>query len=428
MKNIITLFFIGLVLACQPTKRAEVQAPPCDTVGVFTPEQQRAKDSMDAIAAGYIKRKSSMRMASDGSLDTIAVVVRIVWNKPEHNISDAQVLSQIAALNRDFNKRNADTTKIPPFFKPRAGSAGIYFKLATRTPDGKPTNGITRKQTSVLSFSSDGNVCFDSLGGDNIWDAKQYLNIYVFNKTGAGGYSSYPWSGSPGTDCVLMGYNYFGTIPPFANNWSYLQGRTCVHEVGHWLGLAHIWGDFTCGDDLVADTPPAYAANGSCPDYPHKSPTCNPDTNGDMFMSYMDYTQDDCRQMFSNGQCDRANSYLHTTRAGLLTSLAWKDLPGTTPTPTIIPPTACLAPRGLSVDPGIYSASASWEASGTSYWFFYRTTGAFRYDSVYVNINTYNLTGLKPWTNYQIWVKKKCGTGVSPSTIVYGFKTKKKLW
>jgi hypothetical protein len=77
-------------------------------------------------------------------------------------------------------------------------------------------------------------------------------------------------------------------------------GRTTTHEVGHWLNLRHIWGDATCGDDFVADTPQQQTSNGGCPAFPHR--TCGNTTNGDMFMNYMDYTDDNCMNIFTNGQ------------------------------------------------------------------------------------------------------------------------------
>lgn len=251
---------------------------------------------------------------------SIPVVFHVVYNTPEQNISDAQILSQIDVLNEDFNSRNLDVINVPSAFQFSVGKGGIRFVMAQFDPSGNPTNGITRTYSPVTSFSSSGNVCFTSLGGHDAWNTAQYLNIWVCNKSGAAGYATYPWSGNPLSDGVIVKYTYVGRVGTFTNNWNYQRGRTITHEVGHWLGLIHIWGDAPCGDDLVADTPTQGAANGSCPTFPHI--TCSNSPNGDMFMNYMDYTYDACRVMFTVGQTERMNYYLSTTRLSLLSSPA----------------------------------------------------------------------------------------------------------
>lgn len=234
----------------------------------------------------------------------IPVVVHVVYNQPIQNIPDIQVYSQIDVLNEDFN--TPDTNNIIPQFRPIVGRAKIKFTLT----------GITRTFTTNPSFSSGGDVCYTNYGGIDPWDITKYLNIWVCNKIGAAGYSSYPWNLTPHTDGIIISYNYFGRIGTFTNNWNFTLGRTCTHEVGHYLGLAHTWADSPCGDDRVYDTPTQYGANGACPSFPHI--TCNNSPNGDNFQDFMDYTYDGCKSMFTRGQCERMRKLIYVYRIGFL--------------------------------------------------------------------------------------------------------------
>ena len=128
----------------------------------------------------------------------------------------------------------------------------------------------------------------------DIWDPNKYLNIYVCDLSNALGFASFPGT-SQSRDAVVINYNNFGTINILA---PYNKGRTATHEVGHWLNLLHIWGDGNCGNDQVDDTPIQNSANYGCPSHP--SPSCS--NEGDMFQNFMDYTDDGCMNLFTNGQ------------------------------------------------------------------------------------------------------------------------------
>ncbi len=247
---------------------------------------------------------------------TIPVVVHVLYNTTAQNVSDAQVQAQIDVLNQDFAKTNADASLIPAAFAASAASANIQFTLAKRTPTGTATTGIIHKQTKVSSWSSNDAVKNSKRGGDDAWDASKYLNLWVCNLgQGLLGYAQFP-GGSPATDGVVVLYSSLpgGTAKP------YDKGRTATHEVGHWLNLRHIWGDASCGNDYVSDTPTQQTSNYGCPSFPHV--TCSNGTSGDMFMNYMDYTDDACMYMFSNGQASRMNALFATggARASLVTS------------------------------------------------------------------------------------------------------------
>jgi hypothetical protein len=229
----------------------------------------------------------------------IPVVVHVLYNTQQQNISDAQILSQINSLNQDYRRQNADTANTPQAFKKVAADVRIQFCLAKVDPQGYYTTGIVRKYTKSEFFQNDDKMKFSSQGGDDAWDATKYLNLWVcnlFNLTL--GYGVLP--GSPlQKDGVVIKYNVFGTVGTLLA--PYNKGRTATHEIGHWLGLKHLWGDSSCGDDGIADTPPQQAANYGCSSFPHLS-QCSINSYGDMFMNFMDFSNDACMNVFTQGQ------------------------------------------------------------------------------------------------------------------------------
>jgi hypothetical protein len=230
------------------------------------------------------------------SIIHIPVVVHVLYKSSNQNISDQQIKSQIDALNRDFRHQNADTVNTPVRFKPLAADVQVEFALATADPQGRATAGIIRKQVNVSNWDMDDKIKFSSSNGDDAWDSRYYLNIWVGNLFGLLGYSSLP-GGPAEKDGVVINVSAFGTINTAA---PYHLGRTAVHEIGHWLGLRHIWGDTYCGDDLVDDTPKQGNFTPGCPNGFRTS--CDNGTSGDMYMNYMDFTDDACLNMFTQGQ------------------------------------------------------------------------------------------------------------------------------
>ena len=254
----------------------------------------------------FIKDHISRQAADSGgnpgfqgsSLITIPVVVHIVYNTAQQNISDAQVNSQINVLNKDYTRQNADTNNAPEVFRKVAANCGFHFALARVDSLGYATTGIIRKHTNIEAFSISDEIKFSDQGGDDAWDPNSYLNIWVGNlMDGILGYSSVV-GGPAQRDGVVVLYSAFGTtgkvIAPFNG------GRTATHEIGHWLNLIHTWGDADCGDDHVADTPPQETADRGCPNGVYIS--CNNGPNGDMYTNYMDFTNDNCMNIFTIGQ------------------------------------------------------------------------------------------------------------------------------
>lgn len=228
----------------------------------------------------------------------IPVVVHVLFNSTEQNISDEQVRSQIIALNNDFRRLNADRVNTPEIFAAVAADTRINFCLAQVDPQGRPSKGIVHRYTTVDHFLGDDAMKFTAAGGDDAWDSKKYLNIWVCNLFGRSlGYATMPGD-DPSKDGVVIKYDVFGTIGNLRSPFN--LGRTATHEVGHWLGLKHIWGDEYCGDDGIADTPQQLSYNYSCPTFPHVT-SCSP-ASGEMFMNFMDLSNDACMNLFTVGQ------------------------------------------------------------------------------------------------------------------------------
>ena len=229
----------------------------------------------------------------------IPIVIHVLYNESDQNISDKQIQSQLNALNEDYSHTNSDAVNTPTVFAPLAADTRIRFCLARVDPQGKKTSGVLRKYTSAKSFDLSDAMKNDLFGGDKAWDCKRYLNIWICNLSGRTlGYSSLP--GAPANlDGVVISYSVFGTIGNLRA--PFYKGRTATHEIGHWLGLKHIWGDAICGTDEVDDTPTQQYFNYGCPGFPHVG-NCSPNANGDLFMNFMDFTDDACMNLFTIGQ------------------------------------------------------------------------------------------------------------------------------
>jgi hypothetical protein len=260
------------------------------------------------------RRRATPETLAAARVVTIPTVVHVVYRTTTQNVSTAQVKSQIKVLNRDFRATNPDKSKVPAVWKGLVTDSRIKFALARTDPTGKATTGITRTKTDRASFGDDDDVKFKARGGADAWPTSRYLNIWVCNLQPWLGYAQFP-GGPATTDGVVILYTAFGTTgqarPPFD------LGRTTTHEVGHWLNLRHIWADTEdCGgSDFVADTPNSEGPNYGRPVFPHV--TCSNGPNGDMFMNYMDYVDDEAMFLFTAQQVLRMRTALEGARSGI---------------------------------------------------------------------------------------------------------------
>ncbi|MEM9916639.1 MAG: M43 family zinc metalloprotease [Bacteroidota bacterium] len=299
-----------------------------------------------ALTFQEAKRKHSGIVKRSGEVYTIPVVVHIVWNEPEENLTDELIESQIDVLNEDFLRLNPDTANLRPIFEDRAGNPMIQFELM----------GIERVETSstfatTLAGLPD-NVKQGDDGGSDAWDTESYLNIWVcrlepLRILGISlgqilGYAYPPadlanWpedasAPSPELDGVVIDYRVFGRNNPNVITIDGLpgplevQGRTATHEVGHYLGLRHIWGDgdplglsSSCdADDGIEDTP--NTGNQASFDCDLSRNTCQDgqDDLPDMIENYMDYSSESCLNTFTKGQVEILRAVLEGPRCGLI--------------------------------------------------------------------------------------------------------------
>ncbi len=221
------------------------------------------------------------------------------------------IQSQIDVLNEDFRRLNGDASNTPPEFA--AGDSEIEFCLASVDPDGNDTDGVTRYGTTQNLNTNE--FAIKSATG---WDRNNYLNVWV--GPGLGGILGWAYLPTTGglpnatLDGIVVASGTFGG-PGYGTTNNYDLGRTATHEVGHYLGLRHVWRNGGCGlDDGFDDTPLQDDQNFGCPNHP--SPSCS--NSGDMFMNYMDYVNDDCMNAFSVEQGEYMRLILNTSRASLL--------------------------------------------------------------------------------------------------------------
>jgi hypothetical protein len=273
----------------------------------------------------WINTKIQTRRSSPQILRTqegprlIPVVVHVIHNGTAMgsgaNIPDSQIFEQIRILNEDFRRKNPDANRTPAEFLPVAADSNIEFILAKQDPNGLPTTGIVRLQGSKSAY--DPNTDATLIGQLSQWNPEEYLNMYVVPLVQPFiGYASFPISDLPGLnfsptpaiiDGVTIDYRFFGVG---GNAISASRGRTATHEVGHYFGLRHIWGDGGCGvDDFVSDTPLQDNSNSVCNTNPSRT-SCG---SNDMIQNYMDYTPDACMNLFSQGQVERFNVVLENS-------------------------------------------------------------------------------------------------------------------
>lgn len=412
MQNLKKLIFIALaLLAFMPTGvQAQRQCGTMEHLDALIKKNPSVRANMDKIEAQTSAFIAGQLQSGNktSQVITIPVVVHVVYNNATENISDQQIQSQIDVLNADFRKLNSDASSVPSVWSGIAADFEIEFCLAQRDPNGNSTTGINRVSTSSTSFSTNDNVKYTSLGGSDAWNSSSYLNLWVCDLgSGLLGYAQFP-GGPSATDGVVIDYAYFGTIGTATS--PYDLGRTATHEVGHWLNLYHIWGDDgtgCSGSDLCSDTPNQADETYGCYTPSTIRISCSNGPDGDMWMNYMDYTDDACMYMFTSGQKSRATSLFTSTgsRYSLVSSQ------GCSPVTT-----TCSTPTGLNATSVTSSGvTLGWTAvsGASSYNIQYKLNSATTWTTTTSTTNSKSLTGLTAASQYNYKIQAVCSSSSS---------------
>ncbi len=286
---------------------------------------------MEAFAKWKKDKSENNRASAPVTIPVHIIVVHGLFDDigEGSNVTIDRINSQMDVLNQDFARLNADASNTPDQFS--VSATEISFCLATIDPMGNATDGVTRYATN-----NDFQTIEDEIIESTIWPPTKYLNIYLApDLDGLLGYSSRPIPGilpATNNDVVRVvtgsfGGDGFATFPP------YDLGRTATHEIGHWLGLRHVWGNGGCSsDDGFDDTPMQEEPNYDCPTHP--SPSCSND--GDMFMNFMDYVNDNCMNSFSVEQSEYMSFIIEGTRTELINSASTACIPNGFPIVNII--------------------------------------------------------------------------------------------
>ncbi len=282
-----------------------------------TADAERALRDQDPVAFDLMKAQKEQQLQNwiannyDANAKKAVIVVPVVvqiWESTS-SVPDSRVAQQLQRLNEDFGRSNSDASNTPSAFS--GVDCEIQFCLATKDPNGNSTTGIVRKTAngSPASYTAD------------LWNTNNYLNIYVYDIGGSTLGFTFTAATAP-NNAVHISTPYFGNT-----GGQFGMGRTATHEVGHWFNLEHIWGGGNgCGSDYCSDTPRQSGDNYGCPNYPSTS-SCGGSSNapnGDMFMNYMDYVNDNCMNAFTANQKTRMIAAINNNRPSLLNSSASK--------------------------------------------------------------------------------------------------------
>jgi Pregnancy-associated plasma protein-A/Secretion system C-terminal sorting domain/Bacterial pre-peptidase C-terminal domain len=429
------------VFAFALTLQLAAQERSCATMKVLTSKTHQDTHILERMSAieDQTRHFSPNQLTNRGTI-TLPIVIHVLYRAGVENLSDAQILSQIVVLNKDFRAQNTDKSLVAEPFKNRIADIGIEFVLAKRDPSGNTTTGINRKSTDRTSWGTSDDMKKASLGGIDAWNTAEYINIWVCNiGGGALGFSQLPGIDAE-TDGLVIDYRYFGTHGtvhvPFD------RGRTVTHELGHFFNLRHIWGDEQCGNDFVEDTPVHSGPNFGFPTYPLYS---NCEGNPlKLTNNFMDYVNDNCMVMFTAGQKNRMLATLapNGPRYGLVTSkgtLAPTNITSqapnpviepvvVVPTPAIVPVAPCVSPENLSIESiSVTSVKLNWANANKaqSYNVKIQAQNSLNFTIVNTKQLTTSFNTLFADQAYQLQVQSACATSASPFSPVIVFRTDK---
>jgi len=327
------------------------QTHPCGFTNTMNDRYAEEPSLLEMREAYEIEIQQIINTRSSFLSKIIPVVIHVIYNDSYSNISSSQVASAITAINEDFNAGNSDYSTVISDFSNVKSSLNINFELANLDPQGNITTGITRTQSDLTDNA-----------GENVkalinWDSDMYLNIWVVDniESGAGAYAYYPGTAPSGNEGIVCRHSQFGTWGTSSS--SNFAATTLTHEIGHYLNLAHTWGNSNdaelegnCNeDDDVSDTPNTIGSLYGC--------NTNQSTCGslDNVQNYMDYTE--CTNMFTAGQRSRAHAALHSSQGGRVNLWQYENLIAT----GIVENTSCEDELiTVQIHTGTYANEVSW--------------------------------------------------------------------
>lgn len=360
MKKLTALLF-GIIICTSLFAQSTIQIEKCgynrivEKIRSKTPDFDLKRKELADFTRSWIANNPTNKNAA---VITIPVVVHVLYDNSSMNISDAQIQSQLDVLNADYRKTNTDFSSTPAVFQAVAADSEIEFCLAAQDPDGIATNGVTRTSVNAgFDYYND----YYTASGHTPWDNSMYLNVWTGNLLDIGilGFATPP-SGGGSWDGACVDYRVWGTTGAAGGQWPNDLGRTATHEIGHYFNLEHVWGfSGGCGnDDGVTDTPLQNGENYGCPTFP-LTDVC---TSGDgiMYCNYMDYVDDACMTLFTEGQKQRMLACLASSRSALAASNKC-----TAPGATAINSPALEKGISISPNPALNTISVAIDHSGS---------------------------------------------------------------
>ncbi|MFN8309416.1 MAG: zinc-dependent metalloprotease [Chitinophagales bacterium] len=346
MRQVYTLLLITLwavIAVAQP--KAKIH---CGYEAAMQRMESRFPGFRVAADRTFAESKQAAVSANSRSVNyDIGIVFHVLYDSAAENLGDSVLFSEIAVLNEDYSHTNADAGNARPIFDTVSGDTHIRFHI-------KQINRVhsTASFTSLFGFPEDSIVKETANGGDDAVAPEHYLNIWILNIKSSflgsvlgfayppAGLSNWP-SGSEAQyqkwEGVVVDYRTVGRNnpnpypdPTGGSGNLVIKGRTCTHEVGHYLGLRHIWGDgggFSGTNDClqsdgIDDTP--FANSQSDFDCNTSRNTCGGIETyyginaPDMIENYMDYSSESCMNMFTRQQGALMRSTIENQRTHLL--------------------------------------------------------------------------------------------------------------
>lgn len=352
------------------------------------------------------------RIMSGSNVITIPLVFHVVYKVDSQNVSDARILHQIEMLNRDFAGLNPHT--MGAFSNSLKANTYFQFCLAAKKPNGEPSTGIERRQTTVDSFTND-YVKYYNYGGLDIWDPTRYFNIWICNAYRSWG--QFPGTGVNKTYGAVVQFKYFGKTGAHPR---YNNGAITSHEVGHCFNLRHTWGDdngLCTGTDFCDDVPNhagptfgRYYYTGVLTD------SCTTDSPGIMYQNFMDYSNDSMKACFTPDQTARMQANFASSSSPLY-SLISSD--------ACVPATSCEVPNGLSAVTSNNKAALSWRAmyNATKYNVRYKAVSSSSWITTTTTKTTLSVSNLSKNTPYEFQVQNICSGGSSNYSASKTFAT-----